>query len=48
MNSIVLMTQPGMRVGLVGSTGSGKSSLALCLFRAMDYSGTIEVDGLGI
>lgn len=40
--------QPGMRVGLVGSTGSGKSTLALALFRAMSpHHGSIEIDGIG-
>ena len=38
-----------MRVGLVGSTGSGKSTFALSLFRAIDaHSGSIEIDGIGL
>jgi ABC-type multidrug transport system fused ATPase/permease subunit len=38
--------EPGMRVGIVGTTGSGKSTLALTLFRAMDpRDGSIEIDG---
>ena len=38
-----------MRAGLVGSTGSGKSTFALSLFRAIEaHSGSIEIDGLGV
>lgn len=38
-----------MRVGLVGSTGSGKSTMALALFRAIDaHKGLIEIDGINI
>lgn len=48
LHKISFDIQPGMRVGMVGSTGSGKSTLALCLFRAIEAcEGSIEVDGLG-
>ncbi|KAI9217662.1 hypothetical protein BC828DRAFT_248449 [Blastocladiella britannica] len=40
---------PGSKVGVVGRTGAGKSSLSLCLFRVIEAtSGSIQVDGIDI
>ncbi|KAF7366640.1 ATP-binding cassette transporter [Mycena sanguinolenta] len=38
--------QPGERVGVVGRTGSGKSSLTLALLRCIFTEGTVYYDGI--
>jgi ATP-binding cassette subfamily C (CFTR/MRP) protein 1 len=49
LNSLSFMVEPGMKVGVVGRTGAGKSTLALTLSRILEVeSGSIEIDGLNI
>ena len=38
----------GQKVAICGRTGSGKSSLVMTIFRMVDYSGTILVDGVDL
>lgn len=49
VNDVTFEIEPGMKVGIVGRTGAGKSSILQSLFRLIDLSnGTVEVDGVDI
>ncbi|EDN06382.1 metal resistance protein YCF1 [Histoplasma mississippiense (nom. inval.)] len=49
LKNINLQIQPHEKIGVVGRTGAGKSSLTLSLFRIIEgTSGSISVDGLDI
>lgn len=49
MNNLTFTIQPGEKVGIIGRTGSGKSSLTLALFRMIERtSGSIRIDGIDI
>ena len=49
LRNITLTINPKEKVGIVGRTGAGKSSLALAIFRALEADeGKILIDGLDI
>ena len=49
LKNITLSIRAGEHIGLVGRTGCGKSTLALCLFRLIEpFSGKIYIDDVDI
>ncbi|CAM9097728.1 unnamed protein product [Laminaria digitata] len=48
LNGVSLSVEPGEKVGIVGRTGSGKTSLLRALFRMYSYHGRITLDGVDI
>lgn len=49
LSSVSMSIQPGERVAVCGRTGSGKSSLTLCLLRLLGIdSGSITIDGIDL
>ena len=49
LNDINIEINPGEKIGIIGRTGSGKSSLALSLFRIIEaYKGKIIIDNRNI
>ena len=49
LKGISFSIQPGEKIGIIGRTGAGKSSIAQALFRMVEpCGGAIEVDGVDI
>jgi ABC-type multidrug transport system fused ATPase/permease subunit len=49
LNHLTFDVAPGEKVGVVGRTGAGKSTLGLTLLRYVEpLSGTITIDGLDV
>jgi len=49
LNNVSLSIKAGEKIGIVGRTGSGKTSLIMTLFRILDLqAGSISVDGVDI
>lgn len=49
LKNLTLHVQGGEKIGIVGRTGAGKSSMTLCLFRILEAAeGEIFIDGLNV
>ncbi|KAJ7477714.1 ABC protein [Mycena latifolia] len=48
LHGISLQIKAGEKIGVVGRTGAGKSSLTMCLLRIVEYLGQIIVDDVDI
>ncbi|KAI9334017.1 hypothetical protein BDR26DRAFT_867646 [Obelidium mucronatum] len=49
LNGVTFSTRPGEKIGVVGRTGAGKSTLSLAFFRIIPLAeGSITIDGMDI
>jgi ATP-binding cassette, subfamily C (CFTR/MRP), member 1 len=49
LNGVTLTIKPGEKIGIVGRTGSGKSTLMMALFRLVELErGSVVIDGIDI
>ncbi|KAJ6780954.1 hypothetical protein PWT90_10930 [Aphanocladium album] len=48
LDNLSICAVPGHKVGITGRSGSGKSSLFMALLGFLEYSGTIEIDGINV
>ena len=48
LNQLAFRIAPGEKIGIVGRTGAGKSSIIQSLFRMAEPTGTILIDGIDV
>merc|ERR1711990_793404 len=49
LKGISMVIEPEMKVGVVGRTGAGKSTISMSISRVLELdSGSIEIDGIDI
>ena len=49
LKKLTFVVEPGSKVGVVGRTGAGKSTVCISLSRIVElFEGSIEIDGVDI
>lgn len=48
LHNVSLSIKPGQKIGIMGRTGSGKSSLLKTILGFLDYEGSIIIDGVDV
>ena len=49
LKKLTFVVEPGSKVGVVGRTGAGKSTVCISLSRIVElFEGSIEIDGIDI
>jgi ABC-type multidrug transport system fused ATPase/permease subunit len=49
LKNLTFKVDPGMKVGVVGRTGAGKSTICISLSRIVElFEGHIDIDGIDI
>lgn len=49
LSNLNFLVEPGAKIGIVGRTGAGKSTIGICISRIVELcAGKITIDGIDI